>query len=318
MRVFLGSFPTQKHHKMAIYTSDQIGKWQWLKYDGYVVLAQEFSSQIQRDYQPKKLIMGDGGTHVISFNGVENTVSLSSDILLRNSYKDTYKQPNNMDGQLHVVEAPMQSSYLYRDALDLLISDFDRVKSFIILFNPYDNRTYPTGMSSRNLLTSANINISNNVRCSLNYNCLFDQFVSIQFADYFPPNYDFLARTAKNYDCKFYVTDDPTTTYKILSADINISINYSKIYLLNQQSEYPLYSPNGYDVSGSVKVPAKNWYALRDFLNATDGPKKVNYSLLIGNRYLRLGQVLVEDKIEFTMSEGLMTANISFKGYARL
>lgn len=303
---------------MAIYTSNHIGKWHWLKYDGYVVLAEQFTSQIQREIQPKKLIMGDGGTHVMGFNGIENTVSISSDILLRNSYRDTYKQNNINDGKIHISEAPMQSSYLYRDSFDLLITDFDKIKAFIIFFDPYNNRTYPTGLSSRNLLTSASINISNNVRCSLNYNCSFDQFVNIQFADYFPPNYDFLARTARNYDCKFFVTDDPTTTYKVLSADININVNYSKIYLANQESEYPLYSPNGYDVSGSIKTPAKNWYDLNFFFDSTNGPKKVNFSLLVGNRYLRLGQILVEDSIEFSMSEGIMTATINFKGYARL
>ncbi len=303
---------------MAIYTSNHIGKWHWLKYDGYVVLAEQFTSQIQREIQPKKLIMGDGGTHVMGFNGIENTVSISSDILLRNSYRDTYKQNNINDGKIHISEAPMQSSYLYRDSFDLLITDFDKIKAFIIFFDPYNNRTYPTGLNSRNLLTSASINISNNVRCSLNYNCSFDQFVNIQFADYFPPNYDFLARTARNYDCKFFVTDDPTTTYKVLSADININVNYSKIYLANQESEYPLYSPNGYDVSGSIKTPAKNWYDLKFFFDSTNGPKKVNFSLLVGNRYLRLGQILVEDSIEFSMSEGIMTATINFKGYARL
>jgi hypothetical protein len=262
--------------------------------------------------------MGDGGTHVMGFNGIENTVTLSSDILLRNSFRDTYKGANINDGKIHISEAPMQSSYLYRDPFDLVITDFDKIKAFIILFNPYNNRTYPTGLSSRNLLASASINITNNVRCSLNYNCSFDQFASIEFADYFPPNYDFLARTAKNYDCKFFVTDDPTTTYKVLSGDININVNYSKIYLINQESEYPLYAPNGYDVSGNIKTPAKNWYDIKYFFDSTNAPKRVNFSLLIGNRYLRLGQVLVEDKVEFSMSEGLMTATISFKGFARL
>jgi hypothetical protein len=303
---------------MAIYTSNHIGKWHWLKYDGYVVLAQEFSSQVQRDIQPKKLIMGDGGTHVMGFNGIENTVNISSEILLRNSFRDTFKYSNVNDGKLHISEAPMQSTYLYRDPFDLLITDFDKVKAFIFLFNPYNNLTYPAGLSSRNLLTSAAINISNNVRCNLNYNCLYNQFVTIQYADYFPPNYDFIARTAKNYDCKFFVTDDPTTTYKVLSADININVNYSKIYILNQESEYPLYGPNGYEVSGSIKTPAKNWYDLQYIFDNTNAPKTTNFSLLVGNRYLRLGQVLVEDKIEFSMSEGLMTATISFKGYARL
>jgi hypothetical protein len=103
-----------------------------------------------------------------------------------------------------------------------------------------------------------------------------------------------------------------------LSGDININVNYSKIYLINQESEYPLYAPNGYDVSGNIKTPAKNWYDIKYFFDSTNAPKRVNFSLLIGNRYLRLGQVLVEDKVEFSMSEGLMTATISFKGFARL
>jgi len=307
---------------MGIYTSTHIGKWHWLKYDGYAILTEQFSSQLQRSTQSKKLLMGDGGTHVISHNGIENSVSLQSSILLRNSLQDSFKGPNNNDGKLHIVDAPMQSSYLYRDPFDLLITDFDRIKAFIIAFNPYNNLTYATSMGSRNLLTSASINIANGVSCSLDYNCFFDQFVEIQFADVFPPNYDFLARTAKNYDCKFYVTDDPTTSYKILSADINININYSKIYLINQESEYPLYGPEGYDVSGTLKIPAQNWYTIRNFFNATNNryqiAKKVNFSILIGTRYFRLGQVLVEDKVDFSMSDGLMTATISFKGFARL
>lgn len=307
---------------MAIYTSTHIGKWHWLKYDGYAILTEKFSSQTQRAVEPKKLLMGDGGNHVFSHNGIENTVSLQSSVLLRNSLSDSFKALNNNDGQLHIVEAPMQSSYLYRDVFDLLISDFEKIRAFIISFNPYNNRTYATGIGSRNLLTSANISISDGVTCSVNYNCLFDQFVAIQFADVFPSNYDFLARTAKNYDCKFYVTNDITTTYKILSAEINISVNYNKIYPINQESEYPLYAPEGYQVTGSIRVPAQNWYTLKNFFEATNNQymiaKKVNFSILVGTRYLRLGQILVEDKVEFEMSNGLMTANISFQGFARL
>ncbi len=89
------------------------------------------------------------------------------------------------------------------------------------------------------------------------------------------------------------------------------------MYLVNTESEYPLYSPQGYEVSGTLTVPARNFNLLRDLFNSKV-VSYTNFSLLIGSRYLRLGQALIEDKINFTMGDNMMTAEISFKGYARL
>ncbi len=296
-------FQTQKNYNMAIYTSNHIGKWHWLKYDNNIVLVEEFTSNSARAVQPKSLIQGDAGVNVMSYNGLTQTCSLSSDVLLQipqgkisfnSSVPSTVIPPFNPG---------------YRDVFDLLITDFGIIKSNLF------NQSF---IQPRNLLTSASIQIGNTIRCSLNYNCYFDQlFQQIEFAEYFPQNFDFLARTAKNYDCRFYATEGNDQMLRVLSGSININVTYAKVYLLNLESDYPLYSPEAYEVSGTITVPTKNWYEMRDLFDSKL-VSNVNISLLIGNRYLRLGQTVIEDSLNLTMNDNLMTAEISFKGYARI
>ena len=311
-------FQTQKNYNMAIYTSDHIGKWYWLKYDNNIVLAEEFTSEISRAVSNKQLIQGDAGVHVMSVNGKTMTSTLSSDILIeipQAKYNLNSSVPN-------VITPPYNPGY--RDVLDLLITDFALIRAN--LYNP----DY-WFMRPKNLLTSASLQIGSTIRCSLNYNAYYDQiFELIQFADAFPSNYDFLARVAKNYDCRFYATQgynnfDSYNNFssgydqilKVLSGSININVNYSKMYLAGTESEYPIYSPQGYEVSGSITIPAKNWYQLRDLFNSKV-VSYTNFSLLVGTRYLRLGQAVIEDKMNLSMGDNLMTAEISFKGYGRL
>jgi hypothetical protein len=305
MRVFLDLFLIQSNYNMAIYTSDHIGKWYWLKYGNNIVLAEEFSSELTRAVSSKKLIQGDAGVHVMSVNGKTMTSSLSSDVLIE------LPQPKyNLNNSVPSVVIPPYNPG-YRDVLDLLITDFNLIRAN--LYNP--DYWY---MSPKNLLTSASLQIGNTVRCTLNYNAYYDQlFELIQFADAFPQNYDFLARVAKNYDCRFYATNGYDNYLKVLSGSININISYSKMYLANTESEYPIYSPQGYEVSGSITVPARNWNILRDLYNSKVVSYS-NFSLLVGTRYLRLGQAVIEDKISMTMNDNLMTAEIQFKGYGRL
>lgn len=298
-------FLIQSNYNMAIYTSDHIGKWYWLKYGNNIVLAEEFSSELTRAVSSKKLIQGDAGVHVMSVNGKTMTSSLSSDVLIE------LPQPKyNLNNSVPSVVIPPYNPG-YRDVLDLLITDFNLIRAN--LYNP--DYWY---MSPKNLLTSASLQIGNTVRCTLNYNAYYDQlFELIQFADAFPQNYDFLARVAKNYDCRFYATNGYDNYLKVLSGSININISYSKMYLANTESEYPIYSPQGYEVSGSITVPARNWNILRDLYNSKVVSYS-NFSLLVGTRYLRLGQAVIEDKISMTMNDNLMTAEIQFKGYGRL
>lgn len=298
------SYQTQIKNNMAIYTSDHIGKWYWLRYDNNIVLAEEFSTELTRNVSNKYLIQGDAGVHVMSVNGKTMTSSLISDVLI-----EIPQSKYNLDSPVpNVVTPPFNPNY--KDVLDLIISDFALIRAN--LYNP--DFWY---MRPKNLLTSASIQISETIRCQLNYNAYYDQmFELIQFADVFPANYDFLARVAKNYDCRFYVSENDQFL-KVLSGSININVKYTKMYLAGTESEYPIYSPQGYEVSGSITVPARSWNFLRDMFNS----KVVtftNFSLLVGNRYLRLGQTVIEDKISFSTRDSLMTAEISFKGYGRL
>jgi hypothetical protein len=269
------------------------------------VLAEQFSTEISRSVSSKQLIQGDAGVHVMSVNGKTMTSQLSSDVLIEIP-QAKYNVNNSVPS---VITPPYNPGY--KDVLDLLIDDFALIRAN--LYNPDF-----WFMRPKNLLTSASIQIGETVRCSLNYNAFYDQiFELIQFVDAFPSNYDFLARVAKNYDCRFYATNENDQILKVLSGSINININYSKIYLAGTESEYPLYSPQGYEVSGSITIPARNWNLLRDLYNSKV-VTYTNFSLLIGNRYLRLGQAVIEDKMNLTMGDNLMTAEISFKGYGRL
>jgi hypothetical protein len=288
---------------MAIYTSTYLGKWHWLKYDNEIILVEEFTSDVTRDVSAKSLIQGSAGVHVMSVNGVTETCSMSSDVLIR------VPQPKYIlnSGAPNIVIPPLGPGY--RDILDMLISDFEIVKS---------NLYTQSFIRTRNLLTSASIQIGSNIRCTLNYNCYFDQmFEQIEFAEYFPQGFDFLARTAKNYDCRFYATNTNDEVLKVLSGSININCNYQKVYLMNLESDYPLYSPQGYEVTGTIQIPTKDWYALRDLFKSKV-ITFVNFSLLIGDRYLRLGQTTIEDSMKLTMGDNIMTAEISFKGFARI
>jgi len=295
---------------MAIYTSDHIGKWYCLRYGSNIVLAEEFTSELSRAVSNKQLIQGDAGVHVMSVNGKTMTSSLSSDVLIEIP-QAKYNINNSVPS---VITPPFNPAY--KDVLDLLIDDFALIRAN--LYNP--NFWF---MRPKNLLTSASLQIGSTIRCSLNYNAYYDQiFELIQFADVFPSNYDFLARVAKNYDCRFYASQDEfhqgnDQILKVLSGSINININYSKIYLAGTESEYPIYSPQGYEVSGSITIPARNWNQLRDLFNSKV-VTLTNFSLLVGTRYLRLGQAVIEDKMNLSMGDNLMTAEISFKGYGRL
>ena len=296
-------FQIQKNYNMAIYTSNHIGKWHWLKYDNNIVLVEEFTSNSARAVQAKSLIQGDAGVNVMSDNGVTQTCTLSSDVLLQ-----IPQARFSLNSRVPTVVTPPFNPG-YRDIFDLLISDFGIVKSNLF------NQTF---IQPRNLLTSASIQIGNSIRCTLNYNCYFDQlFQQIEFAEYFPQNFDFLARTAKNYDCRFYATEGNDQMLKVLSGSININVTYAKVFLLNLESDYPLYSPQAYEVSGTITVPTKNWYEMRDLFDSKI-VSNINISLLVGNRYLRLGQTVIEDSLNLTMNDNLMTAEISFKGYARI
>lgn len=288
-----------------IYTSDYVGKWYWLKYDDKILLVENMSSELERATNAQKLIQGDSGTHVISNNGKTWTTTMSAPALLEVvTPKQTINSP-----KVTRVAAPFSSYYM--DAFDLLINDFNLLRRF--LFNG------GASLSPKHLLSSASITIENDVRMQLTYNSSYDQkFQEIRYINADPPvSLDFLARAAKNYDCRFNVTaNDAALTYKILSGSINITVSHSKMFLANLESEYPIYSPQGYQISGSFKIPANNWDNLLNVFENNDVTLS-NFSIVIGTRYLRLGQASMQSSIKFN-NEAFRTAEINFVGYARI
>lgn len=288
-----------------IYTSDYVGKWYWLKYDDKILLVENMSSELERATNAQKLIQGDSGTHVISNNGKTWNTTMSAPALLEVvTPKQTINSP-----KVTSVAAPFSSYYM--DAFDLLINDFGLLRRF--LFNG------GASLSPKHLLTSASIIIENDVRIQLAYNSSYAQkFQEIRYINADPPvSLDFLARAAKNYDCRFNVTaNDAALTYKILSGSINITVSHSKMFLVNLESEYPVYSPQGYQISGSFKIPANNWDDLLDVFENNDVTLS-NFSIVIGTRYLRLGQASMQSSIKFN-NEAFRTAEINFVGYARI
>jgi hypothetical protein len=121
---------------------------------------------------------------------------------------------------------------------------------------------------------------------------------------------DFIARTAKNYDVRFMIDGN---NYYIKSGTINISVGYSEVYIANTGYQYPFFSPQTHSVTGSFEI-----YAIHDAYESI--PVEGNISLLVGDRYLELGQnsIFSSDNKKIDGSQSANTINVSFTGFARL
>jgi len=292
---------------MAIYTSNFLSRWHWLKVDDKILLIESMTSQLDKGVEASKLIQGDSGTHVMAFKGKTWNTSLQSSVLVQVPQARVL----NTSSQLKSYAAPFNSAY--RDIFDLLITDLNDIRQFL-----FNNSKV---LQPKNLLTSAQITIDNGINVSLSYNASFSQkFQEIRYiSGETAPSLDFIARTAKNYDCKFYVSNDPTRAYSIFSGSVSVNISYAKMFLLNFESDFPIYSPQGYEFSGSFVIPLTDFNLLKTRFEAKDNQITIaNFSILVGTRYLKLGQATIEDSIKFSMGNSLNTAEISFKGFARI
>jgi hypothetical protein len=289
---------------MAIYTSDHIGKWYLLDHSelGYV-LTETFNCKIDREVSALKLIQGNPGTVVFSNNGKSFRSSLSSDVLIKQIAGKSYV--NEFEPHVTVKKPPF--SEIYSDTFDLLISDLQKIKDSM-----YDGSQK---VLPKNALATATIQIGNTIKCNLEYNCKYDDIFNVTYVNQTPIE-DFLARTAKNYDCKFYVSNDDNFETKILSGSIQINIQYTKFFMINYFTDTPIYSPQHYEISGNITIPFKDADEVLQKFN-TYPILPVNLSILIGDRYLKIGQTSFQDGIDISFNENMNTADISFKVYAR-
>jgi hypothetical protein len=303
---------------MSLLTSDYISSWYFIKRNNnpgqsgdVYYLLKSITNTSTTNASPKDLIQGEAGTLVIDQTGQTEQTNISSDALvLDNSYGS-----NNVE--------TLRKTYY--DVIDLFLYDYYLLLSFFFLTPEDINNSadldwfnklleqFNLTINNKNLLASATINVGTNVTCDLEYLTRYDHKFDIVYndlttVDYAP--YDFIARTARNYDCRFFIDGNQ---YKIKEGSINIKIDYKDIYIANTKSKLPFYSPQSYSVTGSITILAK--HDEFDFIG-----NEGNCSLLVGNRYIELGQGSL--KTQYTRSlnaeNSATTITIQFTGYARL
>lgn len=186
-------------------------------------------------------------------------------------------------------------------------------------------------LNNKNLIEQFEITIGDEISCTAEYYCnlvdkfnieyMPDKFISlnnsINFADVYD---DFIARVAKNYDCRFYLDGKE---YKIKSGSLSVKIDYQQIYCANTFSRKPFYSPQSHTVSGSLKIiiplndiefsDSQAFYNSNKILDL-----QANCSLVIGGRYFEFGQASVKSSYDRAFrSEEVQTLNVNFTAYSR-
>ena len=298
---------------MSILTSDYIGGWYLLE----KISNNNFDTSQQPFYllgnvvntsttniAPLDLIQGDAGILVIDQKGKKETCTLSGPGLII----------KNLDTTI----------YTYKDIIDVFIEDYELLLSFMFMSIEDINNTGDLDylnsilnvlgltIENRNLLSSATINIGTQIDCSLNYNVNYLRKFNVKYNDYantLQPNYDFIARTAKNYDCRFFIDGNE---YYIKSGSVSINIGHKELFIANTKSQLPFYSPQSHSVSGNLDIIAPH-------TDYTSIPIAGNCSILIGDRYIELGQASVKSSYSRNLNPGqTSTVNIAFTAYARL
>jgi hypothetical protein len=300
---------------MSVLTSDYISSWYFLQKKAnpyfaelqnnqpyYVIESLDYDRSIST--QKKDAIQGDAGTHIIDQSGITYKTSISSNVLIYKALSTT--------------------QVVYKDIFDILLEDYYALlKYFFVPITDLNNSGANfndiviqggNAVFIQNLFDSAQITLGPEISCTIDYICKYNNKFNIDLNDYSSgsqPGFDFVARTARNYDCRFYI--DGVNEYYIKSGSLTIKPDHEAVYIANTLSAVPFYSPQGYHVSGSITV-------LSNSIDAQSIPNEANISLLIGDRYLELGQSSVKSSYKRSMkaTESATTLTISFDGYARL
>ena len=296
---------------MSLLTSDYISSWFFLQKKDYTGLAQilqpyyvieslDYSKSVSTT--PVDLIQGDAGTLVINTAGTKYKTTINSEALIIKNVDTT--------------------AVVYQDIFDILMEDYYTILNYYFVpstdLNNYGGNSNDlfTGNKVRieHLFNTATITIGQKISCNIDYNCLYSNKFNIVYNNYsegLQGDFDYIARTAKNYDCRFFI--DGTNDYYIKSGSLTISMDYSEVFIANIKDSVPFYSPQGYKVSGSITVLVKNF----DFESI---PTNGNISLLVGDRYLELGQASIKSEFDrsFKAADTASTITIAFTGYSRL
>ena len=312
---------------MSLLTSDYIGSWYFVKKKNSSApyyLFKSISNTTSYNIQPKELIQGDAGVLVIDQTDQREKTSIAGDaLILKNSSGN-----NNVD----------TNTIQYKDIIDLLLEDYYKLLQFFFLspedlfisskFNKNENgeldyygillSNLGIAPDNTNLLSSAEIQIGENISANLNYETRYDKKFDIVYAgsesNTNPPpdilNADFIARQARNFDCRYYIDGNQ---YKIKSGSLSINIGYKELFLANTYNRLPFYSPQKHSVTGTLEIIAPH-------TEYNTIPVEANCSILIGDRYIELGQASMKSSYSRKLNTGgePSTITVNFTAYARL
>ena len=304
-------------------------------------IFRSITSTLNQVVEKRDYIQGDAGTHVMSIRDNVWSTSINSPVLI-------IKQ--------------LESEYLFLDSLDLFLQTFYKLRTYFkeVTEATEDDPESDIYLTTADLLSRATIQISDSgVDANLTYLNNFDQmfefllpgqdFVKEQeqnkdkSSEESTTEYksnkeiknattiDYLSRTAKFYDVKFYIPED-NVEFIVKSGTINVSVDYVKLFFINSNTSQPFYKPKGYSIQGEVDliIPADIWASIiKPEFNNLDRvlpgqnfmqliKEKVNCSIGIADgRMFKVGLVNATTDFNLTMDSGsLPSLRVKFETYA--
>jgi len=250
-----------------------------------------------------------------------------------------------------IIEQLDRSSYDFLDSFDLFLQTFYKLRTY---FKEVTEQTETETesdiyLTTGDLLSKASISISDSIDVTLTYLNNFDQmFEFLLPGQNFVKNtegsqyqqssnnpylttIDYLSRLAKFYDVKFYIPED-NIEFIVKSGNINVTVDYAKMFFINSNTSQPFYKPKGYSINGEVDliIPTDIWTsiikpAINDLNRTLPGQnfmqlikEKVNCSIGIADgRMFKVGLVNATSEFNLVMDSGsLPTLKVKFETYA--
>ena len=320
---------------MPLIPSNYINSWYKVQdklppYNFYILRS--VNSFLNQTVERKDYIQGDAGTHVMSIRDAVWNTTINSPVLI-------VKQLDN-------------SSYDFLDSFDLFLQTFYKIRTYFkeVTEALADDPESDIYLTTADLLSRATVVINDSgVEVNLTYQNNFDQMF-----DFLLPNQnfvknvddsqykrnntlahlstiDYLSRTAKFYDVKFYIPED-NIEFIVKSGTINVVVDYAKMFFINSNTSQPFYKPKGYSIQGEVEliIPTDMWASIikpasNDLNRVLPGQnfmqlikEKVNCSIGIADgRMFKVGLVNATTEFNLTMDSGSLPAlRVKFETYA--
>ena len=305
-------------------------------------IFRSITSTLNQVVEKRDYIQGDAGTHVMSIRDNVWSTSINSPVL--------------------IIKQLDTSKYDFFDSFDLFLQTFYKLRTYFkeVTEATEDDPESDIYLTTADLLSRATIQISDSgVDANLTYLNNFDQMFEFLLPDQdfvkeqeqkkdksseentteYKSNkeikntstIDYLSRTAKFYDVKFYIPED-NVEFIVKSGTINVSVDYVKLFFINSNTSQPFYKPKGYSIQGEVDliIPADIWASIiKPEFNNLDRvlpgqnfmqliKEKVNCSIGIADgRMFKVGLVNATSDFNLTMDSGsLPSLRVKFETYA--